>query len=590
MTVTNPGDSPPMGGTPSQPGAYQPGAFQPISGPDDVPPLEPVRESGGSGVRWLIAGLATILVLGAVVALILVYGLRPAAVSALPEYAPANSALYAELRLDLPGDQRFKVVEFMSKFPGFADPSTFEQKITDSLDQLLLSTGTGFSWTQDIEPWFGGQIAVFGSIGGERMTVPTFTAVLSVKDRTRLDQLITARTGGVTSGHYYRDIPVWTEGSGGAAFAVTDDAFILSLRSEDLHTSLDVKAGAAPSLATHTDFSESMATLSGDRLAAVYVDVDALATAFENLGGIPGMDSGLQPGPMSGKVLVELRAESDHVALTSRAKPGPGSTPVVPMTNGPTTLAERMPPDSMVYVGLHGTGAVLKSGIRQMLTMAGQSPTPVDMSDLQKVEQFLGMPLEDFLDFLDETAISFSAGPEGTYSGGLIGTVSDEGVARERLGRVTSAIRLAVTFGGLPLPVTIEEVPHGAATLTVFRVQDQPGTDIPFSSISYTVTGGQLLLGVDNFVTDALDRDPANSLAAQPRFTAALDAAGADNTAVFYVDIGRARGAIEELLPAEVRGRYEAEMRQYVAPFSQLIFTGSMDDEDTITRILLFVE
>lgn len=584
MTVTNPGDNPPMGGSP-----YQPGAFPPIPGPDGMPPLEPVEASGGSRVRWLIAGLATILVVGAVIAAILIYGQRPAAMSALPEYAPASSAVYAELRLDLPGDQRDKVVEFMSNFPGFADPATFEQKMTDSLDQLLLNTGSGLSWTQDVEPWFGGQIAVFGSISGEQLSTPSITAVLSVKDRARLDQLIAARTAsGGTTGHYYREIPVWTNGSGVGAFTVTNDAFILSLRSEDLHTVLDVKAGAVPSLATNTDFSESMATLSGDGLAAVYIDGDALGGALENLRGNVGLVGGLQTGAPAGKVLVELRAESDHIVLNSRARPAPGSTPLVPMTNGPTTLADRMPPDSMVYVGLHGTGAIVKTSIEQMLTLRGQSG--VNTSGLDEIEEYLGMPMEDFLDFVDEAAISFTAGPEGTYSGGLIGTVTDEAVARERLGRVVSAIRLAITFGDVPLPVTIEEVPHGTATLTVFHLDDQPGMDLPFSSISYTITDGQLLLGVDSFVTDALDRDPGNSLASQPRFKAALDAAGADNWAMFYVDIGRARDAFEGLMPLEQRARYDAEIRQYVAPFSQFILTSSMDGEDTITRMLLFVE
>jgi hypothetical protein len=552
-----------------------------------------VDEGGGSRVRWLVAGLATLLVVGAVIAGILLYTQRPAALSALPGYAPAGSAIYAELRLDLPGDQRDNVVEFMSKFPGFADPSTFDQKINDSLDQLLLNTGTGFSWTRDIEPWFGGQIAVFGSItGNEQREIPSITAVISVKDRTTLDQLIAVRTaGGGTTGHYYREIPIWTMGSGGGAFTVTDDAFIVSTRSEDLHTALDVKAGAVPSLATNTDFSESMATLSGDRLAAVYVDGDALAGAFQNLGGVPGFSNDLQiGGAASGKFLVELRAESDHIVLSSRARPAPGSTPLVPMVNGSTTLADRMPPDSMVYFGLHGTGAILKSSIEQMLTLMAQSPVPIDTTDQDELEEYLGMPVEDFLDFLDEAAVSFTAAPDGTFSGGLIGTVTDEVVARERLGRVVSAIRLAISFGDIPLPVTIEEVPHGEATLTVFHLQEQPGMDVPFNSITYTVTDGQLLLGVDSFVTDALDRDPGNALASQPRFEAALDAAGADNSAVFYVDIGAARGKLEEFMPADQRTQYEADIRPYVAPFSQFIVTSSMDGDDTVTRMLLFVE
>ena len=43
-------------------------------------------------------------------------------------YVPANTIVYGEVRLDLPGDQRRAVGEFLSKFPGFADQACARQQ------------------------------------------------------------------------------------------------------------------------------------------------------------------------------------------------------------------------------------------------------------------------------------------------------------------------------------------------------------------------------------------------------------------------------------------------------------------------------
>lgn len=586
MTVTSSGDDLSAGGSP-----YGPASFQPISGPDGLPPSEPVQQGGGINTRWVVAGLATLLVvIGIVIAVILFTGQRPGGVANLSEYAPENSAAYAELRLDLPGDQRDKVVEFMSLFPGFADPSTFEQKISDSLDNILRTTGAGITWSQDIDPWFGGQIAVFGSVGGEAGGTPSFTAVLSVKDRTRLDELVAERGG--ASGHYYRDIPIWTAASGNGAFTVTDDAFIIGARAEDVHAALDVKAGAAPNLAANADFTGSMATLNADRLGAAYIDGDALGTALDSLARLgTGGQVQDQTVPLPDKIMLELRAEDDSLSMTMRSVPRPDTTPQITWTNAPTTLADRMPADSVVYFGTHQTGAAIKQGVERLLNLYG----PVIGGDsgtgpLHDMEEFLGMPPADFLDFLDETSVAITSNGQGGYGGGLIGTVTDEATAAQRMERLTSGIRAAIAFGQTDVPLTIEEVPHGAATLTVFHFQQTEGMDAPFSSISYTISDGRLLLGIDDFVAEALDRDPATSLAAQPRFKAALEAGGTDNASVVYVDLTGARVAIENLIPAEQRGVYDQEIKPFVAPFSRLIMVTSMDGNDTVGRFIVFVE
>ena len=58
-------------------------------------------------------------------------------------YVPQDTVVYGELRLDLPGDQRQAVAEFLSKFPGFADQAALESKIDETLDRLLGEASDG---------------------------------------------------------------------------------------------------------------------------------------------------------------------------------------------------------------------------------------------------------------------------------------------------------------------------------------------------------------------------------------------------------------------------------------------------------------
>ena len=74
-------------------------------------------------------------------------------------YVPGDSLAYAEVRLDLPGDQRQQVAAFLSKFPGFADQAALDTKIGETLDQLVGKASDGKqSYTKDIAPWFGGEL------------------------------------------------------------------------------------------------------------------------------------------------------------------------------------------------------------------------------------------------------------------------------------------------------------------------------------------------------------------------------------------------------------------------------------------------
>ena len=98
------------------------------------PPTAP--KPGAGRMRTLVAaGLIALVVASTAVATLVLTSSQTT--STVLGYVPADSVAYGELRLDLPGDQRQNVAEFLSKFPGFADQAALDTKLDEVLDRLV---------------------------------------------------------------------------------------------------------------------------------------------------------------------------------------------------------------------------------------------------------------------------------------------------------------------------------------------------------------------------------------------------------------------------------------------------------------------
>jgi hypothetical protein len=160
-------------------------------------PAEPVVKAAGAPrrrgrLRWAVAlAMVAIIITTSAAVAALIVGRSPDAV--VLGYVPENSIAYVEVRLDLPGDQRLAVGQFLSKFPGFQDQAALDGKLDEVLDQLVKdATNDEQSYTADIKPWFSGEVGVSVGplpdpktlVGGDAATLDSFRALalLSVKD------------------------------------------------------------------------------------------------------------------------------------------------------------------------------------------------------------------------------------------------------------------------------------------------------------------------------------------------------------------------------------------------------------------------
>lgn len=566
--------------------------------------LTSTRSGGNGRMRWMGAGVATLLVVALVAGAFVVFGARPGTPSLVAHYAPANVAAYAELRYDMPGDQHDQLASFMSHFPGFADTASFDQKVEETLENALAQTDTGLSWKDDIEPWFGGQVGVFSaSLAPTQGTPSSFTLVMSVKDRAKLDSIVAGHTNDMQQETYKGNV-IWSGTAAGSEkpvhFAVTDDAFVLSARNEDLKAALDTKAGEVSGLADDSFFTTQLGALHSDRLALVYFDHAALMDSMTSgTSPMAGCMTGLE-GAGNVKTLGEVRAESDHLAFNVRSQYPSGENLPAPPANRNTNLAASMPANTAAYVEFRDAGTDLNFVITQLMTCLdeanSQDPGALGGSgfDVSQLERLLGVAPGDYFDFVQDAGVAITLA-DARFGGGVVATVDDENVARTRVERILSLARLAGGLGN-DVGVTVTDEQHGDVTITTITIppgsSTLPGEQGPSgpTSIGVAVANGRLYFGLDDFVGKALDQTAADSLASSPRLKSALAEAGTDNAGIVYADLSALRGYIATEMPAGEQGDYDTAVRLYLEPLDTVVFVSRNDNGISAGHGFLYVE
>src|SRR6266540_3029164 len=195
-------------GSPTEPAATAPSAqpAAPSTAPI-APPTTPVTTGSlqgkpRNGLRWGIALLVVAIVAAAASAAFFLLSGRAAA-SPMLGYAPSGSLMYVEIRGDLPGDQRQHLGAFLSGFPGFADQSILDDKLTETLDRLVRAATDGkHSYAAEIKPWWGGALAIDvpalsdAASGPDRFRAAVY---LTVTDGTKAQAWVHDQLGGATT-------------------------------------------------------------------------------------------------------------------------------------------------------------------------------------------------------------------------------------------------------------------------------------------------------------------------------------------------------------------------------------------------------
>lgn len=611
--------------TPVNPISPQDGPSYPVEQPAEpgvawatpVPVKPPASGSGrGRRVRWAAAIAVIAVVLGASAALAaFITGAQSQ--STVIGYVPSDSVAYVEARLDLPGDQRKAVGEFLAHFPGFKDSAALDTKLDEALDQLVKDATDGAqTYTTDIKPWFGGEIALsvgplpapkdLSGGGDSAMRDLRALGLVSVTDpvgaQAYFDKLA-VQTGEEATKQDYdgTQLTVYAEKDGPTfAYGIVDGKVVAigDLASVKAAVDSDGKSGfaAEPGPKAALDAADK------DHIGFAYVALRPLMDWSTSLSKLS--DSGVNAEPISDTLLKTLpawgsywlRVESDALVMEAAA---PKPEVSIGTTDSRTSaLVKHVPASAMVMAVSNSLGQTLG----QAIDLYKDQPAYKELVD--QLDQALGVVggRDAALGWIGDTAIVVNDA-DGKPEAGLLVDPTDADKAKA----LFTSIGTLIGLGGAQQGITVRTEDYNGATITIVDLGDLAkligtsgaeigGMPLPAGShleIAYAVTDDLVVIGTGpGFVKHVLDTNDATSLANDPQYK---DLAGRvpAGTGQSFVDITAIRQLLEKSMAsadAESLKKYEADVKPFIEPFDAMFASGTYQGDLGRSTVIISVK
>jgi hypothetical protein len=546
------------------------------------------------GVRWALAIVGVLIVAAASFAIVSLVGGRPSASSAIG-YMPSTTLTYSEVRLDLPGDQRAKLATFLKAFPGFADQSAIEPKLDDVFDRIVRAASQDKqTWTADIKPWFGGQVAVgmdapdpaaLGNVAGPAASGGLI--VITISDRAKATAWLASLTDPASLNRStYGDADLFVPAAVGSYAAAINDKVLIAGATTAVKAAIDT--GGKGTLADNDDVKAALATIDKDYVMLSLVRTRAYADAIVKTIAVA------QPGALDRTQIDETvlamvpawqattaRFENDAIVSTNV---GPSWAIGADTANEPSDLLGHVPAKTILYAEMHDLGPALTALLGKFRALDEAKPV------FAQVDQALNLlgGADAVYGWWGDTALVVSSLADGTIGGGLVIHPRDAAAAD----RLVTTLHGFLALGGASAGVTTRTEDHAGTKVTIVDLSAVPGMSTaglpPYykPELAWATNTDETVIGFGStFVDEVLDAHAGSSLGDDARFKGLLDRVGASNIGVTFVDISAIRGLVEPLLqaqmPADDWTRYTTDIQPYLKPLDAMI-SGVRKDGDLV--------
>jgi hypothetical protein len=565
----------------------------------------PASSRSRTGLRWGLALLGILIVLGATAVIVFLAGGRPAT-SLGVGYMPLTTAQYTEVRLDLPGDQRQKLAAFLASFPGFKDQSQVEPKLNDVLDRIVRAASDGKqTYTTDIAPWFGGQVSIgawlpnppgpersspFPTEGAAIGSANTMLVVIGITDKARAEAWLTSLASSIapssSSKGSYNGADIWTAGSGASASAIAlTDKVMLVGSLDGVHVAIDSKGQGT--LGDEADFKAALGQVDRD-----YVFLSVIRTR-PYVDAVTKMVEFASPGVLAGTQLDETiaamipawqaafgRFENDAF-ISSAVFPSYGIG--YDATNHKSTLAGHVPAKTILYAETHDVGPSLAAVLAKFRAL------PETKAVFQAFDQAVSLlgGFDSVLGWWGDAAFAVAPGADGVIGGGLLIQPRDKAAAD----RLLTTLRAYLTLAGGSAGVNTRDEDHGGTKITILDFSASPGmtpNSLPpgyKAEFAFAASNDVVVLGYGrDFVASVLDAGTGSNLAGDDRFKKLVGRVGEENLGLTFVDVDAIRAMIEPLIQQTAPAAwtsYQADIKPYLehldAVISALRKDGAID-------------
>ena len=556
----------------------------------DVPPsavVTTVAAAGPSRQRWLIAAVVTAVVLAGSA---LIAGLL--AGRATPEvlrYVSSDALVVVELRPELPGDQRAKVGELLSHFPGFKDQSTLDEKIDESLDLIVdRAIGGEVDYRADVKPYLGGPAVVaMSGLENDASGDPPF--------------LVVATTDGSADCHFPDDQPTHSESYQGAQITIEDGDHPLACAIDGrfavagplnaVRVAVDTKRRGG-SIADDDSFRAAQDALDGDHVSAVFVNAKAfMERAMASSPEGSAVATTFPVGALPAWFAAQVRAEDDALVLTG-VTPVPASFPAPPGPDHASVLAGRIPGTAIAAFEAHDLGASIQAGLDQL----AENPETAEVA--QQIEAAVASigGLDGLTGWMGDLAVVVTA-DGAAYGGGLVLEAKDEAAAAATL----ASIRNLIVLAGTGSEIHLDELDHNGTTIYSLDVGDgaslfgmPAGAPIDAAGTPLVIAFAQrddlVVVGISvAFVESVLDSGDGASLADNPRYQRAIERAGESNGGQGYVDLAAILQRARSEMTGAAAADWDANIKPWISPFEGVAFSATRDGDHMRGRVVITV-
>jgi hypothetical protein len=494
--------------------------------------------------------------------------------------APKNAIAFMEVRTDMPGDQRSKLADFMSHFPGFADRALFDTAMDQLLDKLTSSAGPDLTYSTAFKPWMQGEFSVSIVDEGPHTTSGVVT-IFALKDRSAAESWVTTELrdrGTKMTPQSYNGTNLYSTGTGmnDSAYAVTDQDLFLG-NYNGVKAALDARTNG--SLADNPDYQAAMNSQSGDALARFYIGAKSQISAYidsfnqksqpyaTGSGAIPTL--GITAADIPQWVAGTIRSESERMVVTV-TMPRTVATNLS-LGNHTSTLASVLPGNTVAVVEEHSIGKIISQGLPRLV---GQTEviSAAQLSQLTNLVSTIGG-----LDWVGD-GVEVVTKDGLTLSGGVVVQATDAATASTEESSITNLVTLSAST----LKLTSQIETYKGVTITLINIP--AGGQIKTAmQVALAVKDNLIVAGRDDvFVKEMIDTTASSSLASQADYQTAMGYAGVSNEGSFYVNVPAVEDQIgQQFSPV----RWASDYKPYFDHVGGI--AGSVIDGDTVTMRLV---
>jgi hypothetical protein len=561
--------------------------------------------------RHLLIAAGGVVALGAVSAAAVLLLVKPSAT--VEKMVPASQQLIVVANVDPSVSQKVNLLRAVHSFPDTKTDAAIDAK----LDQVFKDSG--FTFTGDIKPWLGPQVAVSAKLDlASAKNSPAAVYIASRDDTKAKAMLAKLRAGKYGTKYQWKDetyngitisIGTPTQASEpSAAYSLVDHVVVFATTGAQIHEIIDTDQGRAARLVDSSDFKATLAGLPSDRLGYLYVNgkslvasvkkemttTPSLSLALKDMNDVDALQGiGATVSANGDGVLADVLVKLDQSKLS------PVTRDALAHSGRAETIVSWVPKKSDAFLAITSLNKTIQSLLDQSGNQAGVK-TATDAFGLTGPGGVLPHLTGD-------AGLEVGFGSNGIPVGAIVLGTNDAASMNAFFGKLLLLADGAAGFGfsgsgaGSSFGSTsVLQPPASHSTKTTYRgVAITSWTSAALGSLgagalspSYAVLDGMGILGSTPAEVKAIidaHKDGA-TIAADSTYKTASAASLSRPSAIIYLDIAKLVEAIRTSpLGAQAGLKSGSALSANVQPVKAVIITATSDADKATERFFVIV-